>query len=72
VITLITVSRLNNQELLINPHLIESIEATPDTVITLTTGKKFVVKDSVPDVVGRIIGYRRMIGVANFNNSGEE
>ena len=58
---MIPVNRLNDQQLLINPHLIETIEATPDTVITLTTGKKFVVKDSVPEVVARIVSYRQRI-----------
>lgn len=58
---MITVNRLNDQPLLINPHLIETIEATPDTVITLTTGKKFVVKDTVPEVVDRIVRYRQRI-----------
>jgi len=62
---MISVSRLNNQELFINPHLIEMIEATPDTVITLTTGKKLVVKDAVVDLIARIINYRQLITRVN-------
>jgi flagellar protein FlbD len=64
---MITVQRLNGEEFLINPHLIEVIEAAPDTTITLTTGRKFIVKTPVPEVVEQIIKYRRMIGNQNFN-----
>lgn len=59
---MIAINRLNNQEIWINPHLIESIEATPDTVISLTTGKRLVVKESVTEVVAKIIKYRKTIG----------
>jgi len=59
---MIAIKRLNNQEVWINPHLIETIEATPDTVISLTTGKRLVVKESVTEVVAKIIKYRKTIG----------
>jgi len=59
---MIAVKRLNNQEMWINPHLIETIEATPDTVIALTTGKRLVVKESTTEVVAKIIKYRKTIG----------
>ena len=63
---MITVQRLNGEEFLINPHLIEVIEATPDTTISLTTGRKFVVKTPVPEIIQQIIQYRRLIGENNF------
>jgi flagellar protein FlbD len=65
---MIKVSRLNNEEYMLNPHLIEVIEATPDTVITLTTGKRFVVKEKIDEVVRRIFEYRRIIGDRNFTD----
>lgn len=43
---MIDVTRLNGKELTINSDLIEIVEETPDTVITLTTGKKIIVKES--------------------------
>ena len=43
---MIEVTRLNGKGLTINSDLIEMIEETPDTVITLTTGKKIIVKES--------------------------
>lgn len=55
---MIKVRRLNNTEFMINCELIEFIEETPDTVITLTTGKKFVVKDSMEEILSRIIVYK--------------
>ncbi len=70
-IQLITVNRLNGQAILINPHLIETIEATPDTVITLTTGKKYVVSDSVKNVIQEIIQYRQQIQCF-FEKHGDE
>lgn len=68
---MIKVSRLNDEELWVNPHLIETIEATPDSVITLTSNKKFVVKESVPVIVSRIVQYRQTIGNTIFNESND-
>jgi len=58
---LIKVTRLNNSEFFVNADLIEFVEATPDTVISLTTGKKIVVKENVEEVRERIIAYHRKI-----------
>lgn len=58
---MIKVSRLNNTEFMINCELIEFIEETPDTVITLTTGKKFVVKDSIDELLKKVIEYKNNI-----------
>ena len=41
--------------------LIESVESTPDTVVTLTTGKRFIVKESPSEVLRRIVEFRRSI-----------
>jgi flagellar protein FlbD len=61
--TMIKVNRMNGLELVINGDLIEFLEATPDTVITLTTGKKFVLKDTVDEVIQKVIDYKRSIGI---------
>ena len=47
---MIELTRLNNSQIMINCDLIETVEENPDTVITLTTGKKFVVKESRQDI----------------------
>jgi flagellar protein FlbD len=41
--------------------LIEHIEATPDTVITLTTGQKFMVLETAEEVIDRVIAYRKSL-----------
>jgi len=63
---MITVSRLNGVELVVNAELIEFVEATPDTVITLTTGKKLVVRESVNEIIARVIAYKAEIGQARI------
>jgi flagellar protein FlbD len=57
----IYVTRLDGSQLVVNADLIETVEHTADTVITLLDGKKLVVKTLVDDVVERVIGYRQMI-----------
>lgn len=58
---MIKLNRLNGKEFVINCDLIEYVEATPDTVITLTTGNKVVVQQGVDDVIQRVIDYKRSI-----------
>ncbi|HEV7662282.1 MAG TPA: flagellar FlbD family protein [Chloroflexota bacterium] len=54
-------TRLDGSQLVVNADLIETVEHTADTVITLLDGKKLVVKTLVDDVVERVIGYRQLI-----------
>jgi len=58
---MIEVKKLNDNLFIINADLIETIEATPDTVITLVNGRKYVVKNSVNEVVSKAIFYQRII-----------
>ena len=55
---MISVTRLNGSEIVVNADLIETVEATPDTVITLVDGKKYVVGQSTDEVVERIRQFR--------------
>jgi flagellar protein FlbD len=57
---MIAVRKINGQELVLNVDLIETIESTPDTIITLTTGKKIMVQNSIEDVVGKAIKYKQL------------
>ncbi|MEW5976535.1 MAG: flagellar FlbD family protein [Acidobacteriota bacterium] len=59
---MIKVTRLNNSEILVNPDLIEHIELTADTVVTLTNGSSFVVKESAQEILERIVQFKRRIG----------
>jgi flagellar protein FlbD len=45
--------------LLVNDDLIETVEATPDTVLTLTTGKKLIVRETPAEIVALILEFRR-------------
>ncbi|MBN2290113.1 MAG: flagellar FlbD family protein [Candidatus Glassbacteria bacterium] len=58
---MIAVTRLNGQQFVVNAELIELVESTPDTIVSLTTGKKYMVKETVNEVIDRIMQYRRQI-----------
>jgi len=58
---MIQLTRLNHAPLVLNSDLIEHMEVTPDTVVTLTTGQKIVVRESAEEVVERVIQFRRSI-----------
>ncbi|HCJ58191.1 flagellar FlbD family protein [Lutispora sp.] len=58
---MIKVTRLNGKEYYINFDLIETIEETPDTVITLRDGKKYVVLENVEEIIQRIIDFKRKV-----------
>ena len=59
---MITVTRFDHSELVVNADLIEFVEALPDTHITLVTGKKLLVREKPADVVARVLAYRREAG----------
>jgi flagellar protein FlbD len=58
---MIRLTRLNHVPLILNSDLIEHIEVTPDTVISLTTGQKLMVLESAEEVVERIRDFRRAL-----------
>jgi len=58
---MIHLTRLNHRPLVLNADLIESIDVTPDTVISLTTGQKLVVLEPAEEVVRRVVEFRRAI-----------
>ncbi len=58
---MIEVTRLNDTKVIVNSDLIEIVEETPDTVVTLTTGKKIIVKESRQEVKNLVKSYKREI-----------
>lgn len=58
---MIEVTRINHLPLVVNADLIEHIETTPDTIISLTNGQKLVVLESVEEIVSRVIAFRRAV-----------
>lgn len=58
---MIEVTRLNNTKVIINAELIEKVEESPDTIITLTSGNKIIVKESRQEVKNLVILYKKEI-----------
>ena len=58
---MIHLTRLNGTPFVLNAEVIREIEATPDTIITLSTGEKIVVGESVDAVMSAVIDYKRTI-----------
>ena len=56
---MIEVTKMNGQKLLINPDLMEMVEETPDTVVTFTTGRKIIIKESRQEVKNLVKSYRK-------------
>ena len=57
---MIKLARINESEIVINAEMIVFVEAIPDTMITLSSGKKIMVSEPVDVVVQRIIEYKRI------------
>ncbi len=58
---MIALRRLNNQPIMVNADLIESLESTPDTVVTLTSGNKLIVRDTPEEIADKIVAYQRKV-----------
>ena len=66
---MIQLTRLNNTPLAVNSDLVKFVEAAPDTVITLITGEKVVVRESMEDVIRRIVQFRCSV-LAGLHSTG--
>lgn len=62
---MITVTRLNKETFLVNQDLIEFIEETPDTVVSMQSGRKLVVIETAAEIEKAIMDYRRSICMQN-------
>jgi flagellar protein FlbD len=58
---MILLTRLNTHPLVVNSDLIKFVEQAPDTVITLLSGEKIVVRESAQDVLERVVQFRRSV-----------
>ena len=58
---MIELTKFNDMKFVVNADIIEFVEETPDTVISLTTGKKILVKETKQEVVDVVISYKRSI-----------
>jgi flagellar protein FlbD len=60
---MIILTRLNDRQVVVNAELIKYVEQTPDTLVTLTSGDKLMVKESSEEVVRRVIEFGRTLRV---------
>ena len=58
---MIALTRLNGHPVMVNSDLIEQLEETPDTVVTLTSGNRLIVRDAMLDIQQKIIDFKRRI-----------
>lgn len=58
---MIKLTRLDGSEFLVNPDLIEAVEETPDTHITLLNGKKYLVLERAPAIVDKIVTFKALV-----------
>jgi flagellar protein FlbD len=58
---MIGLTKLNNQSFVVNADLIKFIESTPDTLVTLTTGERILVKEPCDEVIRRVVQYGRLL-----------
>jgi len=58
---MIQLTRLNNQPLVVNSDLIKFLEQSPDTVLTLVTGEKIIVRETPGEVLTKVIAFRQSI-----------
>ena len=60
---MIDVMRLDGKIYWVNPHMIESMESTPDLTLSMLSGKKIIVRNSPEEIIQKIIDYRRKLGI---------
>lgn len=58
---MIKVTKFDGNEIVINAELIETVEATPDTVVSLTTKNKILVRETVDEIVRKVLDYKQTI-----------
>ncbi len=69
---MIWVTRLDDTELAVNSDLILTIESTPDTVLALTNGERLLVKQTVPEIIERVLAWRREVMRGPIVRAGKE
>lgn len=58
---MIILTKINKAPIAVNSDLIQTIEETPDTIITLTNNDKVVVHESMSEIIQKVVHYRRLV-----------
>lgn len=69
---MIVVTRLNGPQFAVNPDLLQRIESTPDTILTLIDGTKYIVAESMEEITALVIAYRARVVAATMELTGQE
>ncbi len=64
---MIQLTHLNGDRFTVNADLIEVLEVTPDTIITLTTGTRLRVRETTDEIVEKVVGYRKRVGCGRLS-----
>ena len=64
---MIKVTRLNHIPMILNSDLIEHIDMTPDTVIALSSGQKYIVLETAEEIVEKVIAFRKSLFSKDLN-----
>jgi flagellar protein FlbD len=65
---MINVTKMNGDAMVLNAELIETMQANPDTLITLTTGNRIMVKENLSQVIDKVKDYRKQINTEAIEN----
>lgn len=63
---MVILTKLNDQVFTVNSDLIETLEETPDTVVVMTTGNKYVVKETPQEIIDKIVQFKRRIHLQDY------
>lgn len=69
---MITLTRFDGTQFVLNSDIILYVEATPDTIITLTTGDKLMIKETVEEVINSVIDFKQKVFTGAFELKREE
>jgi len=68
--TMIVVTRLNGPRFAVNPDLLQRVESTPDTILTLIDGTKYIVEESLEEITRLVVEYRARVVAATVELTG--
>lgn len=68
---MIVVTRLNGPRFAVNPDLLQRVESTPDTILTLIDGTKYIVEESLEQVTQLVVEYRARVVAATVELTGQ-
>ncbi|HHY37410.1 MAG TPA: flagellar FlbD family protein [Clostridia bacterium] len=58
---MIYVTRLGGEPLVVNADLLETVEETPDTVLTLSSGRRIIVQETAVEVINRVVEFKARV-----------